>query len=112
MKRDNAQSVIDTEGTMTLSKTEAVWRAIEVLGYQAEVPQILDYVREHFGIDAATETIVPERTVEPAPAVQAAALPSVAGAPAAPAPTAAVEPVRKPASQPRPRPRNRSNPPE
>jgi hypothetical protein len=34
----------------TVSKPEAVRRAIEALGYQAEVSEILAYVREHFGI--------------------------------------------------------------
>ncbi|MGL4553645.1 MAG: hypothetical protein ACRC33_20985 [Gemmataceae bacterium] len=30
------------------SKTEAIRRAVEALGYHASVDQILDYVREHF----------------------------------------------------------------
>src|SRR5262245_54926992 len=33
-----------------LSRTEAIRRAIDVLGPEAQVPHILDYVWEHFGI--------------------------------------------------------------
>src|SRR5262249_56980381 len=35
------------------SAPEAVRRAIAALGYRAEVSEILDYVREHFGIGGA-----------------------------------------------------------
>lgn len=44
----------EAQTSATLSKPEAVWRAIEELGYQAEVKDILDYVRTRFGIDANT----------------------------------------------------------
>lgn len=58
-----------------LTKTEALRRAIAALGYRAPVPEILAYVREHFGIGAAAPA--------PAPAAHAPA----------PAPPAAPEPA-------------------
>jgi hypothetical protein len=36
--------------TAPLTRTEAIRRAIDALGVNAQVPQILDYVWEHFGI--------------------------------------------------------------
>jgi hypothetical protein len=89
VKRENAQAA-----TQTVSRTEAVRQAVEALGYRADVMEILDYVREHFGIDAST--------------------PLGASVPVEPDPTPALPPraegpVHKPASQPRPRPRNRSS---
>ena len=50
------------------SAPEAVRRAIAALGYRAEVSEILDYVREHFGIggpDVGEEAV----TSAPAPEV-------------------------------------------
>src|SRR3954452_21041483 len=44
------------------SAPEAVRRAIAALGYRAEVLEILDYVREHFGIggpDTSEEVVAP-----------------------------------------------------
>jgi hypothetical protein len=35
-----------------LSRTEAIRRAVVALGYRTPVPEILEYVREHFGIGA------------------------------------------------------------
>src|SRR5262245_14527985 len=40
-------------GAATVSKPEAVRRAIAALGYRAELSQILEYVHRNFGIDAA-----------------------------------------------------------
>jgi hypothetical protein len=94
VKRDNAQEVASREGTPRLSRTEAVWQAVEALGYRADVTEILEYVREHFGIDASTP---PASYV----VVEPPAAPPRAEAPA--------PPVHKPASQPRPRPRNRTS---
>ena len=103
--RDKAQAVVNREGGRMPTRTEAVRRAIEALGYQADVTQILDYVRETFGIDASEEgpaqgpalTAVGE--VAPAAAAAEPAVPRTVEATA--------EPVHKPASQPRPRSRNR-----
>ncbi len=56
MKRDKVQgasAVMSLEDGTTPSRPEAVRRAVEALGYRAGVMEILDYVREHFGIDAA-----------------------------------------------------------
>jgi hypothetical protein len=56
MKRDKVQgasAVMSREDSTTPSRPEAVRRAVEALGYRAGVTEILDYVREHFGIDAA-----------------------------------------------------------
>ena len=51
-----------TVETAKLNAPEAVRRAIAALGYRAEVSEILDYVREHFGIggpDASEEVVAP-----------------------------------------------------
>jgi hypothetical protein len=90
VKREHAQAVASREECSPLGRTEAVQQAVEVLGYRADVAQILDYVREHFGIDATT----------PVPTFEA--VESLAQEPRA------TEPVHRPASQPRPRSRNRS----
>jgi hypothetical protein len=68
VKQDSTQAVVSREAGTTLSNTEAVRRAVEALGYQAEVTAILDYVREHFGIDPSTDVVV---TLPPAPAAPA-----------------------------------------
>jgi hypothetical protein len=53
--RDQLQSAAPAgqAGAATVSKPEAIRRAIAALGNNAQVPQILDYVREHFGIGTA-----------------------------------------------------------
>src|SRR5688572_6879086 len=75
----------EAQAGATLSKPEAVWRAIEELGYQAEVKDILDYVRTKFGIDADSPPETQEMPSQPP------------RKPAAP-------PVSKPATQRKPRP--------
>lgn len=64
MTRDHLQSAAPAgqAGAATVSKPEAIRRAIAALGNNAQVPQILDYVREHFGIGTA-----PARPGEGAP---------------------------------------------
>ena len=107
MKQDNPRS------GATLSKPEAVWKAIEALGARADVTEILEYVRTKFGITADSDsTSVVEAPVAASP--MAVATPP-APAPAAPQPAAVKqaepapsEPARKPASQKKPRPRNDS----
>ena len=42
------------------SNTEAIRRAIAALGPTAQVPQILDYVREHFGIGGSAGILLPD----------------------------------------------------
>src|SRR5437588_8159579 len=68
VKRDKVQgasAVMEREERTTLTRPEAVRRAIEALGYRAEVSEILAYVREHFGVEAvsgsfdAAEAVVP-----------------------------------------------------
>jgi hypothetical protein len=39
-----------TEQEAAISQTEAIRRAIAALGSSAQVPQILDYIRDHFGM--------------------------------------------------------------
>lgn len=90
MKQDHAPS-----SAANLTKTEAVWRAIEELGYRAPVSEILEYVRTRFGIDADS----PGEPLDPAP--QPPAKQSVRAAPPAPQ-------ARKPAAQRKPRGRNDS----
>jgi hypothetical protein len=45
----------DEAGTATVSRTEAIRNAIAVLGGGAQVPQILDYLRDHYGINGLIE---------------------------------------------------------
>jgi hypothetical protein len=92
VKRNDAQSP-----AATLSKPEAVWRAIEELGYQAPVTEILEYVKNRFGIDADSPAESPEPAAPAEPALQADR-PPPAPLPAAP----------KPAAQRKPRARNES----
>ena len=47
MKQDNARPL-----ATSLSKPEAIWRAIEELGYRADVTEILEYVRKKYGVGA------------------------------------------------------------
>jgi hypothetical protein len=55
------------QGSTPLSKTEAIRQAIAVLGSNAQVPQILDYVRDHFGIGSGGSVdSTPDRPGEPA----------------------------------------------
>jgi hypothetical protein len=79
----------------TITKPEAVWRAIEELGYQAEVTEILEYVRTKFGIDANT----------PSAGVSSEPISQPVESPPKPAVTTSTheEPVRKPAAQRKPR---------
>jgi hypothetical protein len=105
VKQDNPRP-----GAATLSKPEAVWKAIEVLGARAEVAEILEYVRTEFGITADSD---PPAEI-PAAIAPATVTTPPAPPPAAPQPPAAnqaetpAELARKPASQKKPRPRNDS----
>lgn len=69
----------EAQAGATLSKPEAVWRAIEELGYQAEVKDILDYVRTKFGIDADSpfdNPVTPPESAPQQPAVPPAGKPA------------------------------------
>ena len=91
MKRDDAQTAI-----APLSKPEAVRRAIEALGFRAEVSEILDYVREHFGISGDDEPgDLPVVSVVAPPAQPATA--RSPSADAAPRPTNQRKPRQRPA---------------
>ena len=58
MTRDQVkQPVAEREQGTPLSKTEAIRRAIAALGGNAQVPQILDYVRDHFGIGSGGSAV-------------------------------------------------------
>lgn len=99
MKQDNARPVA------TMSKPEAVWRAIEELGTRADVNEILEYVRTRFGIDPDAPSPDSAEAVAAAP---------VAAPPPAPAPvtqvarTDAVADTKKPAGQKKPKSRSES----
>jgi hypothetical protein len=56
-------------GAATVSKPEAVRRAIAALGYRADLSQILEYVHRNFGIEAAAPP-APVESAEEAPAEQ------------------------------------------
>jgi hypothetical protein len=74
--------------TAAISPTEAICRAMAVLGSNSQVPEILDYIREHFGITG----------VAPAEDGLGNPLPPLSKAPAAPQkPTARVEVAPPPA---------------
>src|SRR4051794_39332317 len=49
VKQDNPRQAA------TLSKPEAVWKAIEARGARADVTEILEYVRTQFGITADSD---------------------------------------------------------
>lgn len=79
------------QAATTLTKPEAVRRAIVALGYRAGVTQILDYVRDHFGINTTTPPVASQLAPDAPP--PAAALPE----PGPSAPPVIDDPVRKPA---------------
>jgi len=53
------QTITEGQASTPMTKTEAIRQAIAVLGSQAQVPQILDYVQEHFGIGTQGPTAEP-----------------------------------------------------
>lgn len=105
MKQDNAR-----QGTATLSKPEAVWKAIEALGSRAEVSEILEYVRTKFGITAESEP--PEVGASAPVAVQPPPSLPVSDVPLQPIQkqpeTQASDQARKPGGQKKPRSRHDS----
>ena len=103
MKQDNPRPV-----AATLSKPEAVWRAIEALGARADVTEILEYVRTQFGITADSDAPAEAPAAPPAMTTPPAPAPAPPPPAATQAETPPSEPVRKPASQKKPRPRNDS----
>ena len=58
-----------------LTRTEAIRRAVAALGYRTPVPEILEYVRQHFGIGGEADQTKGEPQAGPAavPAASAAA---------------------------------------
>jgi hypothetical protein len=52
----DAARPIDTR----LSKPEAIWRAIQELGYRTDVAEILEYVRKKYGMPADSAPQVPD----------------------------------------------------
>jgi hypothetical protein len=63
-----------------MSSTEAIRRAVEALGHNAGVPDILDYIRDHFGIDTgASPGEEPEPGQAPGQAPEEAEGPQRAG---------------------------------
>lgn len=63
-----------------LTRTEAIRRAVLALGYRAPVLEILDYVRQHFGIGGEPGLPAPQAPAPalPAPEAQAPEEPPVA----------------------------------
>jgi len=60
----------DQGGPNPMTRTEAIRRAIDVLGPDAQVPHILDYVWEQFGIGVPPKQLAPDANparFEPAP---------------------------------------------
>lgn len=95
MKQDTARPI-----ATSLSKPEAIWRAIEELGYRADVTEILEYVRKKYGLSAD-----PAQTPQAPPVVPASPPPASAAQPAAtkPADGPPAEAARKPGGQKKPR---------
>jgi hypothetical protein len=59
----------DTPQEATITQTEAIRRAIAALGSGAQVPEILDYVWEHFGMGSGGAALAeaPERDPSSSP---------------------------------------------
>jgi hypothetical protein len=70
------------------TNTEAIRRAIAALGAHAQVPEILEYVHQHFGIGGPAGILLPEYTPGRSAPSFSPAIPAAASAVAAPlAPT-------------------------
>lgn len=66
--RESKQQV-STPDRPRMTKTEAVLQAISVLGYRADVAQIVEYVRTNFSITAESESAVEVARVANTPAI-------------------------------------------